>query len=80
VSRVANYKKLILLKPLEHGYVGGRHTNEDNIPNGFHPSEYRDVMKAYKEIKREGFLILTPKPDGIHISINPRMVKQIQNL
>ena len=72
------YRKLILRKLLEHGYVGGRHTSEDNIAKGFPPAHHKSILEAYRQLKREVFFILKPKPDGVHISLNPRMLSQIR--
>lgn len=80
VPKITDYKKMILKKLLEHGFVGARHTSEDNIPKGFNPNEHKVVLKAYKEIKKEGLLILKPKPDGIHISINPRTLHRVREI
>lgn len=67
------YRKLILLKLYEHGYWGGRHTSEENIVKGFPPGDYKQIEKTFHSLKRQGFFILTPKPDGLHVSLNPRM-------
>lgn len=50
-------EKVILDKLLSHGYVGRKHTPEDNIPKGFPKHMYEEVRKALKNLVREGLVL-----------------------
>jgi len=65
---------------LRHGFVGGKHTNINNIPKGKPRSEYAELLEEVHALRREGFFILTPKPDGLHISLDPRRLREIEEL
>lgn len=73
-----NYRRFIFEKMLRHGYVGGKHTHEDNIPKGAPPTEYKAIRKEIKQLIKEGYIIVHPKPDGRHLSLNPRRIKDIE--
>ncbi len=70
------YEAHILRKLLVHRYIGGRHTNQDNIPKGLPRTEYDRVFQALDKLKNEGFFWLRKKPDGIHVSLNPKMARE----
>jgi len=63
-------KGFIVKKLFHHGYIGGRHTDFENLKKGL-PSHVRgNVKEVIKELINEE--ILTPKPTsyGLHISLN----------
>ncbi len=70
------YEAYILRKLLIHRYIGGRHTNQDNIPKGLPRKDHNQIFQALDKLKREGFFWLHKKPDGIHISLNPKMAHE----
>lgn len=72
-------RRFILEKMLRHGFVGGKHTNIENIPRGKPKDEYRVIMAEVKALLKEGFFIPKPKPDGLHISLNPRRLREIES-
>jgi len=78
--RLTAYRKFILEKMVKHGWIGGKHTNEENIPKGKPRDEYKDVFKELDKLKKEGFFILRKKPDGLHLSINPRMMPLVRQM
>ena len=63
---------------LRHGWIGGKHTHEDNIPKGAPQREYKAIKKEIKQLLKEGFFLTHPKPDGRHLSLNPRRLKTIE--
>ena len=68
----------VLEKMIYHGWIGGKHTSEDNIPKSF-PKHARDrVKKALKYLVRLGFVAVKPTGYGREVSINPRAVKEIK--
>jgi len=73
-----DHRSFILEKMLRHGFVGAKHTHEDNIPKGAPPTEYKAIKKEIKQLIREGYFQLHRKPDGLHLSINPSKIKDIE--
>jgi hypothetical protein len=50
-------EKAVLEKMLRHGYIGGKHTSEDNIPKGLPKHMHGEVKKALKKIVKAGYII-----------------------
>ncbi len=72
--------KTILLKLDRLGYWGGQHTSVENLPHGF-PSHLRGkVKKVVKKMVRSELLITKPKPDSLHVSLNPRKMDEIKDI
>ena len=70
-------KGFIVKKLFQHGYIGGRHTDIENLKKGL-PSHFRgDIKKAVKELIAEGILILKPTSYGVHVSLNPRQREEM---
>ena len=59
---------------------GGRHTNVESLPKGFPRSEYGKIKEAIKELDIEGFFLKRPKPNGIHVSLNPQMLLKVREV
>lgn len=72
------HRKFILEKMVKHGWIGGKHTNEENIQKGKPRDEYKKIFEELDKLKKEGFFILRKKPDGLHLSINPRMMPLVR--
>lgn len=53
-------KGFIVKKLFHHGYIGGRHTDIENLKKGLPGHIKGDVKEAIKELMKED--ILTPKP------------------
>jgi len=60
------------------GYIGAKHTNENNIPKGFPRSEWGKIREKLKELERKGIFIVKPTHYGKELSLNPRMEEQIK--
>jgi len=73
-------EKTILLKLFRDGYIGGRHTSEDNVPKGFKSHLRGDVKKALRKLHKKGYLIVKPTSYGTHISLEPKKVQEIINM
>ena len=72
-------KCFIVKKLFQHGYVGGRHTDIENLKKGL-PSHFKgDVKDAAKELINEEILIPKPTSYGLHVSLNPRKREEIDN-
>ena len=69
--------KTILFKLDRLGYWGGRHTSIENLTHGFQSHLKKQVKTSLKELVHSGLLITKPKPDSLHVSLNPRYKKEI---
>ena len=71
-------KGFIVKKLFQHGYIGGRHTDIENLKKGL-PSHFKgDVKKAAKELIKEEILISKQTSYGHHVSLNPRKREEIE--
>lgn len=71
-------KGFIVKKLFHHGYVGGRHTDIENLQKGL-PSHFKgDSKKAAKELIKEEILISKQTSYGHHVSLNPRKREEIE--
>lgn len=71
-------KRFIVKKLFQHGYVGGRHTDIENLKKGL-PGHFKgDVKKAVKELIKEELLIPKSASYGLHVSLNPHQRKEIE--
>ncbi len=71
-------KGFIVKKLFHHGYVGGRHTDIENLKKGL-PSHFKgDSKKAAKELIKEEILLSKQTSYGHHVSLNPRKREKIE--
>jgi hypothetical protein len=68
----------ILRKLLRLGYIGGKHTSLENVPKGFPRSERKNVLKVAQKMIKEGYFLVTPKPDSLHVSLEPSLLPRIR--
>jgi hypothetical protein len=73
-------EKAILAKMLRHGYIGGKHTSEDNIPKGLPKHIRGEIKKALKNLIREGYIIPKITSYGTEVSLNPRRTAEIREI
>lgn len=71
-------KGFIVKKLFHHGYVGGRHTDIENLKKGLPGHIKGDVKEAAKELVKEGIILSKPTSYGLHVSLNPRMREEIE--
>lgn len=71
-------KGFIVKKLFHHGYVGGRHTDIENLKKGLPGHVKGDVKEATKELIKEEILIPKPTSYGLHVSLNPRKREEIE--
>ena len=76
--------KNILRKLIRMKKIGGAHTEIKNITKGL-SSIYRNtrrgqkqIKKAIKELFNQELLLSKPSTGEIHVSINPRKIKEIR--
>jgi len=71
-------KGFIIKKLFQHGYIGGRHTDIENLKKGL-PGHFKgDVKKAAQELIKEEILISKQTFYGQHVSLNPRRREEIE--
>lgn len=64
-------KGFIVKKLFHHGYIGGRHTDIENLKKGLPGHIKGDIKEAIKELIKEDILIQKPTSYGLHVSLNP---------
>lgn len=70
-------KGFIVKKLFHHGYIGGRHTDIENLKKGL-PSHFKgNVKNAANELIKEEILIPKQTSYGLHVSLNPRKKQEL---
>lgn len=80
--------KAIITAMLNKRYIGGKHTEENNIINSktkwLQKNEYNEFEKEYKSAVNEELILKIKKRTGRgsdwHISLNPRKLKDIYEI
>ncbi|HLC57424.1 MAG TPA: hypothetical protein VJH95_02535 [Candidatus Nanoarchaeia archaeon] len=70
-------KCFIVKKLFHHGYIGGKHTDVENLKKGLASHVKGDIKKATKELLKEEILIPKPTSYGLHVSLNPHKREEI---
>lgn len=70
-------KGFIVKKLFHHGYIGGKHTDIENLKKGLPGHLKGDIKEAAKELIKAGILIPKPTSYGLHISLNPHKKEEI---
>lgn len=70
-------KGFVVKKLFQHGYIGGRHTDIENLKKGLPGHIKGDVKEATKELIKEEILILKATSYGLHVSLNPPKREEI---
>ena len=71
-------KGFIVKKLFQHGYIGGRHTDIENLKKGL-PGHFKgDAKKAAEELIKDDILISKRTSYGHHVSLNPRKREEIE--
>ena len=71
-------KGFIVKKMFQHGYIGGRHTDIENLKKGL-PSHFKGLIKNIaKELIKEEIIISKHTSYGHHVSLNPRKREEIE--
>ena len=73
-------EKTILAKMYRHGYIGGKHTSEDNIPKGLPKHVHGEVKKALKNLIRQGYIIPKTTSYGLQVSLNSTRIAEIKQI
>ncbi len=73
-------QKAILRKMYFGNYIGGKHTGIENIKKGF-PSDARgEIEDEIKNLIKDGFILPKPTSYGMQVSLNPRMIPEIERI
>ncbi len=75
---IEQLKGFIVKKLFHHGYIGGRHTDIENLKKGLAGHVKGDVKESAKELVKEEILILKPTSYGLHVSLNSRKREEIE--
>lgn len=70
----------VLRKMYFYGYIGGKHTSIDNLQKSFPKHERGNVKGAIKELIKTNLIITKSTSYGLHCSLNPRMIDEIEKL
>ncbi|MCW4017127.1 MAG: hypothetical protein NWF00_00350 [Candidatus Bathyarchaeota archaeon] len=73
-------EKAVLEKMLRHGYIGGKHTSEDNIPKGLPKHMHGEVKKALRKLVKAGLVVPKTTSYGLEVSLDPHKIKEIHEL
>ena len=73
-------KAAVLRKMLMHRWIGGKHTDIDNIPKGFPMHVRNDIARVTQDLIREGFIVRKPTGYGEHVSLNPKKVYEAKKI
>ena len=73
-------EKTILTKMYRHGYIGGKHTSEDNIPKGLPKHVHGEVKKALKNLIRQGYIIPKVTSYGLEVSLDSARISEIKQI
>jgi hypothetical protein len=71
-------KGFIVKKLFHHGYIGGRHTDIENLKKGLPGHVKGDAKEAAKELIKEGIIIPKPTSYGLHVALNPQKREEIE--
>lgn len=70
-------KGFIVKKLFHHGYIGGRHTDIENLKKGLPGHVRGDVKEAAEELMKEEILIPKKTSYGLHVFLNPEKRAEI---
>lgn len=72
-------KGFIVKKLFHHGYIGGRHTDIENLKKGLPSHVKGDIKEVVHELIKEEILMPKQTSYGLHVSLNPRKREEMQN-
>lgn len=77
---VTEIETVVLEKLYRHGYIGGRHTAAESLQKGLPKHLRGEVAKIVKKLAREGWIIQKPTSYGLQVSLNRRMVPEVEKI
>jgi hypothetical protein len=77
---VSSIAKNVLRRMYIAGIIGGKHTAIESLKRGV-PSHVRgDIDSEVKDLIKAGFILPKPTSYGLQISLNPRMIPEIERI
>ncbi len=77
---VTEIETVVLEKLYRHSYIGGRHTAVESLEKGLPQHLKGEVKKTVKNLTREGWIIQKPTSYGLQVSLNPRMIPEVERI
>lgn len=77
IDRILNARAKILWRLYRHRFIGGKHTDINNLRKGFAKHDYDLINIAIKELVRDGLIIVKPTSYGEHVSINKKRLSEV---
>mgnify|MGYP001053257356 CR=1 FL=1 len=77
---VNEIETVVLEKLYRHGYIGGRHTAVESLVKGLPKHLRGEVKKTVKKLAREGWITQKPTSYGLQISLNPRVIPEVERI
>ena len=71
-------KGFIIKKLFHHGYIGGKHTDIENLKKGLPGHIKGDIKSLVQELVKQEILLPKPTSYGLHVSLNPRKRQEIE--
>jgi hypothetical protein len=75
---IEQLKGFIVKKLFHHGYIGGRHTDIENLKKGLPGHVKGDAKEAASELIKAGILIPKQTSYGLHVSLDPKKREEIE--
>lgn len=75
-----NLRAWILNKLKRHRYIGGKHTDIKNVRKGAPPRFYSQIDGIVNELIKEGIILVKITAYGKHVSLNPKLMREINEL
>ena len=71
-------KGFVVKKMFHHGYIGGKHTDIENLKRGLPGHVKGNIKEAIAELVKEEILMPKQTSYGLHVSLNPRKREEIE--
>ena len=71
-------KGFIIKKLFHHGYLGGRHTDIENLKKGLPGHIKGDIKSVTKELLKEDLFLSKSTSYGIQVSLNPKKRQELE--
>ncbi len=70
----------ILEKLYIHGYIGAKHTSEENIPKWFPKSQRGEAKEEFRKLLKTGLVNFHPTGYEVQVSLNSARIAEIRRL
>jgi len=71
-------KGFIVKKLFHHGYIGGRHTDIENLKKGLPGHIGSDIKDAIAELVHKEIILTKPTSYGLHVALNAHKREEIE--